>query len=59
MIPTKPGSYTFHDPIGAPPQQLEVQESDGELVALFTGDDGEVVEVPVADMAGKFEGPLQ
>lgn len=58
MIPTEPGSYVFHDLIGAPPQKLPVRESDGELVAVFVGDDGEAVEIPVADMAGEFEGPV-
>lgn len=59
--PTVPGWYDFLDAIGGPAQRIEVVQQDGELVARFTGIEGddEVAEVPVAEMAGRFQGPLK
>lgn len=57
--PNRPGPYRFQDAIGGPAQTIEVIEVDGELLARFPaadGDDG--ADVPVADIAGEFEGPL-
>jgi hypothetical protein len=55
-----PGLYDYIDPIGGPPQRIQVREDDGQLVARFEsieGDD-EAADVPIADMAGEFKGPL-
>lgn len=54
---TEPGPYEYLDPIGAPPQRVDVRRDEaGQLIAFFAaieGDD-EVGEIPVADMAGEF-----
>lgn len=54
--PTRPGPYRFQDAIGGPAQAIEVVEVEGELVARFPPADGDAGDdVPVADMAGRFE----
>jgi hypothetical protein len=52
---TAPGFYVYTDPIGSPPERLEVVLVAGELMARFAGgDNDEAALVPVADMAGEF-----
>jgi hypothetical protein len=50
-----PGFYVYTDPIGSPPERVEVVLEAGELLARFTDDAGQVEFVPVADMAGEFK----
>jgi hypothetical protein len=52
--PTAPGTYLYTDPIGSPPERLEVVLDGGELVARFDDPDDGAQLVPVADMAGEF-----
>lgn len=56
MTPTQPGKYWHSDPIGGPPQLVQVDEVEGELVAVFAPVPGvdKPGAVPVADMAGTF-----
>lgn len=58
MIPTKPGFYWFTDFPGAPPQRIEVLHDGGELCARFEDETEGAALLPVADLAGDFEGPL-
>jgi hypothetical protein len=52
---TGPGVYLYTDPIGSPPERIEVLPQDGELVARFAGHEPGDELVPVAAMAGTFE----
>ena len=52
----RPGRYRFHDAIGAPPQELQVVDDGGVLVARFPSVDGDpACDIPVRDMLGAFE----
>jgi hypothetical protein len=54
---TLPGLYDFLDTIGGTAQRIQVLQQDGELVARFSGIEGDdqVGDVPVVDMAGTFK----
>jgi hypothetical protein len=53
LTPVTPGSYLYTDPIGAPPERVDVREVDGELVACFAGQPDDCT-LLVDDMAGTF-----
>lgn len=56
--PIVPGRYRYTDP-GADPVTVVVMDDDGELVACFPAQDGDDgADIPVADMAGQWHGPL-
>lgn len=56
--PTVPGRYRYTDP-GAEPVTVVVMDDDGTLVACFPAEDGDDgADVPVAHMAGDWQGPL-
>lgn len=50
---TQPGRYTYTDPGGAP-EAVDVVLDAGELCVRFTGDEGDIELVDIADMAGIF-----
>jgi hypothetical protein len=53
--PTEPGPYVYIDPIGSPPERVDVV-LDGEVLAVcFQCAEAGQELVPVADVAGDFE----
>lgn len=52
--PTTPGPFIYTDPIGSPPEPIEVVLDGDDLAARFDGDEGPCL-VPVADMSGDFQ----
>lgn len=55
-VPIVPGSYTYLDPIGSPPECLQLVVDAGELWARFEDELEGATLLPVVDMAGEFHG---
>lgn len=54
MTPTTPGTFIYTDPIGSPPERIEVVRDGDVLAARFQDAEADPELIPVDCMAGEF-----